>query len=76
MKDNRTLSIQQAKASGAEIRIAATKHARKYSVRLSNWFAPDVLDTTETRLGKKGPQNIDEWITLQEENSTWGDGLA
>ena len=76
MKDNDALNIQQAKAAGAEIRMSATKHARKHSARLSNWFALDILDITEKHLGKKGPQNIDEWITLQEENSTRGDGLA
>ena len=75
LKDGNNLTGQQAQAAGAEMRIAVTQHAQKHCERFRPWFAPDILQAQETQ-GKKGPQTIEEWISEQEYNKTWGDGLA
>lgn len=68
MRDSNTLTPEQAKTAGAEMRLATAQHAHKHRERLQHWFAPDILDA----IGSKGPKSITEWTLLQEDRETWG----
>ena len=73
---DKSLSEDEARRAGAELRSLAVAHTRKHKDRLKQWFAPDQKETAHQRSNLPPATTIDEWCDNMEHMATWADGLA